>query len=493
MSSSTGEFNPHTKVWSANAEGYKIPLDTFLGEKILEALDETPERILQINHDEETRLNCEDAKLLSIRVAQNLERLGIQSDDVVGFVCRNSGNLVPLIYGCVLIGAPVNPLHVSSSKETILQMFSQTKPKLVFCDFDVFELVREALNETKINAMIFTVMKKISVVPFVSELLTPTGSEFNFKPPKFDRPANEKLVAIVCASSETSGRPKGVCMPHTAVLQFINFKCKGIKKFVSLNFSSIHFGTGLIGLFLGPFRNGETRISTKQSFSPELCVKLIEQYQVTVVVISPVHLSALINSPFSKTGDFSSILVFSCTGGVVSECLRSKFKIAFPDKPLLISYGTSEMFIAAIPPGDKTDGLKVGRTYTNIQVKICDDEGTSLDIGEVGEVYAKPEFKFQGYYNNPESTENAVDSEGFIKTGDVGYLDQDGNIYILDRHNDIFKYKDHLVSEMNVILSKFFSSFLSFFRLRHRRLRASLSQLKALNLCLSLELLMRKQ
>lgn len=440
----TGTYNPHTRIWTGETGGYLLPLDIYVGEKLLEALDETPDRVLQISHEEGAKLTCRDAKLSSIRVAQNLQRLGIKEDDVIGFICRNSGNVVPLIFGCSLIGAVVNPLHVSFTKDSIKHMFGQTKPKLVFCDHDLYETTRDALRELKSHSMVFTLLKKIPVVPFVSEMLVPTGSEYKFKPLSFDKRASEKLIAIVC-SSETTGPPKGVCMPHTTILQFTNYKCKGIKKFISLNFSSIYWCTGLVGVFLAPFRIGETRISTIQPFNAELCVKLIEQYTVTVVVLPPVYLNSLINSPASRTGDFSSIILFSCTGAVVSESLRHRFKAAFPNKPLLISYGTTEIFIAAMFPGESSDGLKVGRTYTNIQVKICDEEGNPLDLGEAGEICAKPQFKFQGYYNNPEKSQQAVDSDGFLKTGDIGYLDKDGTIYILDRNNDIFKYKEHLV------------------------------------------------
>lgn len=444
----TGTFNPQTKIWTGDVGAYKYPLDTYLGEKLLEALDQTPDRVLQINHEEGVELTCAEAKLSSIRVAQNLQRIGIKSDDVIGFVCRNSGNIVPLLYGCVLIGAPVNPVHCLFSKERIMEVFSKTRPKLVFCDYYLFDNVKEALHEIKVNAMIFTLFKKIPVVPHVNELLVPTGAEYHFTPEKFEKRASEKLVAIVC-SSETTGPPKGVCMPHTAVLQFTLQHCKTIKKFISLNFSSIYWCTGLIGVLLAPFRAGETRISSIEAFTPELCAKIIEQYRVTVVVLPPLYLISLINSPVSQTGDFSSIILFSCTGAVVSESLREKFKVAFPNKPLLISYGTTEIFIAAIRPGESSDGLKVGKTYTNIQVKIVDEEGNSMDLGEVGEVCAKPEFKFQGYYNSPETSQQAVDSEGFLKTGDLGYLDKDGNIYVLDRSDDSFKYKDHLVGEMS--------------------------------------------
>lgn len=444
MSSSGGSYNSRTKIWTGDHGGYKYSQDVFFGEKLLEALDETPSRVLQINHEENGRWTCEEAKMSSIRVAQNLQRLGIKSDDVIGFVCRNSANVLPLVYGCALIGAPVNPLHKTFEKDKIIEMFSKTKPKLVFCDFDTYEQTKQALHEIKNDAMIFTLLRKIPVVPFVSELLVPTGSEFNFKPPKFDKRAFEKLIAIVC-SSEADGPLKGVCMPHTVILQFSTIKSRSLKEFVSLNFSSIYWSTGLVGVFLAPFRTGETRVSSVQPFNPDLCVKLIEQYKVTVLVLPPVYLTSLINSPAAQTGDFSSIVLFSCTGSVVSESLRLKFKATFPTKPLLIAYGTNELFIAAMRPGECTDGLKVGRTYTNIEVKIVDDEGSTLDLGEIGEIRVKPEFKLQGYYNNPETSQRAIDKDGFFKTGDLGYLDKDGNIYILDKNNDIFKYKEYLV------------------------------------------------
>lgn len=441
----TGTYNNRTKIWTGNYSAYSLALDVYYGEKLLEALDETPERTLQINHEENRKLTCSEVKMSSIRVAQNLQRLGIKPDDVIGFICRNSGNVLPLIFGCALIGAPINPLHVSYSKEKIVLMFGKTRPKLVFCDHDLFNITKEALNENENNAMIFTLVKKIPVVPFVAELLIPTGTEYHFKSPKFEKRASEKLIAIVC-SSETTAPLRGVCMPHTAILQFINVKFKRIRDFISLNFSSIYWSTGLVGVYLAPFRTGETRICSIRSFTPELCIELIEQYRVTVVVLPPVYLNSLINSAATKNGDFSSIVLFSCTGAVLSESLREKFKITFPDKPLLISYGTTEIFIAAIAPGENIDGKRVGRTFTNIQVKVVDDEGSPLEIGQIGEICAKPEFKFQGYYNSPETSQEAVDSEGFVKTGDLGYLDKDGYIYILDRNNDTFKYKDHLVS-----------------------------------------------
>lgn len=439
-----GTFNPNSKVWTNTVNTYKYPLDLYYGEKLLCALSETPDRILQINHEEGTSHTCEEIKISSIRVAQNLQRLGIETDSVIGFICRNSSTVISLVLGCCLIGAPVNPLHITFSKSKIQEIFEQTKPVLVFCDYDVYETTKNALKEINSNAMIYTLLKKVPVVPFINELLIPTGSEYHYKAPKFDKQSSEKLIAIMC-TSDANGKLKGVCIPHTAILTYAEMKCRSMKEFRSMNFSSIHACVGIIGIFLSAFRPGETRISTNQTFSPKLCVELIEKYRVSVVAMPPIYLNSLINSPYAQTGDFSSIVLFSCTGAIVTENLRERFKKTFPMKPLLISYGKTEVFIAGMFPGEDDNGLKVGRTFTNIQVKIVDDEGAALDIGEVGEVLVKPEFKFQGYYNSPESTEEVVDRDGFIKTGDIGFLDKDGYIYILDKNKHIFKYKENLV------------------------------------------------
>jgi len=440
-----GTFNSNSKIWANTVNSYSYPMDLFYGEKLLDALDETPDRILQINHEENTSHTCEEIKISSIRVAQNLQRLGIETDNVIGFVCRNSSTVISLVFGCVLIGTPVNPLHINFSKNKIQEIFEQTKPVLVFCDYDFFEITRNALKEINNNAIIYTLLKKLPVVPFINELLIPTGSEYHYKATKFDKQASEKLIAIMC-TSDSNGKLKGVCIPHTAILTYAEMKCRSMKEFRSLNFSSIYACVGIIGIFLSAFRPGETRISTNQSFTPKLCVELIEKYRVSVVAMPPIYLNALINSPFSQSGNFSSIVLFSCTGAILTENLRERFKKTFPSKPLLISYGKTEVFIAGMFPGEDNNGLKVGRTFTNIQIKVVDEEGNALDLGELGEILVKPEFKFQGYYNSPESTEEVVDRDGFIKTGDQGYLDKDGYIYILDKNKNIFKYKENLVS-----------------------------------------------
>lgn len=173
-------FNTETKIWEGPKIPYGYPSDSSIGVELLKKLLETPQRILHVCHDDERSMSCEETRLASIRIAQNLTKLGFKQGNVVGFICRNSSNLAPALYGTILIGAPINPLDAGFKKDDIKHMFAQTSPKLVFCDADVYETAKEALDELENKAVIFTMIGRVDGVSFVDELLVPTGSEDSF-------------------------------------------------------------------------------------------------------------------------------------------------------------------------------------------------------------------------------------------------------------------------------------------------------------------------
>lgn len=174
-------FNSDTKIWEGPNIPYNFTHNTSIGAEILKKLSETPERVLNICHDDETSMTCHETKLSSIRVAQNLKKLGFGKGDVIGFVCSNSTYLPAVLYGSLMIGAPINPLDQAFKKDDIKHMFEQTNPKLVICDRDVYETVKLSLDEMKNEAMIITLREAINGVKFVDELLSATGSEDTFE------------------------------------------------------------------------------------------------------------------------------------------------------------------------------------------------------------------------------------------------------------------------------------------------------------------------
>lgn len=173
-------FNSETMIWEGPKVEYDFAPDTSIGAELLKRLAETPDRVLHICHDDGVSTTCEETRIASIRVAQNLKKLGFKQGDVFGFICRNGSKLPAVIYGSICLGAPINPLDVASKKDGISHMFKQTKPKLVFCDADVYETVKLALGELENDATIVT-MEKIDGVMNIDELFAPTGSEDSFE------------------------------------------------------------------------------------------------------------------------------------------------------------------------------------------------------------------------------------------------------------------------------------------------------------------------
>lgn len=386
-------YNEETKVWSGRSLPYPYPLDVYLGEEILKNFDECPDRILQICHEEGVETTCEQMKLNTIRVAENLTKLGVKADDVVGFICRNSENVKALVFGCIVIGAPLSSLDVMINKDDIKQMYGQTKPKLIFCDNSVYETAKTALDELQNNAKIYTILHKIEGIPFVGELFKASGTENSYIAPKFELDASKKLLAILC-SSGTTGPAKGVCLSHTTnALSFAKlFEFPILYR--SLCFSPIFWGSGFYSTILSPFRSKETRIVTRNPFSVELFVELVEKYNIKIIYCAPTEIALLLQSNLVNTADLSSIKVFVCFGNIVNEQLREKFNKVLPNKLLVVSFALSEISVTLMMPGDSLDGLTTGQILPNIQVKVVDENGDSLGINKKGEILAKSQFDF---------------------------------------------------------------------------------------------------
>lgn len=174
-------FDQATKVWKGPDVPYEFASDSTIGAEVLKKLAETPERTLHISHDDGISMTCEQTRIASIRVAQNLTNLGFKAGDVFGFICRNGINLPATLYGSILIGAPVNPLDIGFKKDDMRQMFEQTNPKLVFCDAEVHEITKTALRELGNESMLITLNGKIDGVMNIEELMKPTGTEDTFE------------------------------------------------------------------------------------------------------------------------------------------------------------------------------------------------------------------------------------------------------------------------------------------------------------------------
>lgn len=149
---------------------------------------------------------------------------------------------------------------------------------------------------------------------------------------------------------------------------------------------------------------------------------------------------ALKSENFYET-DLSSIRLILCGGSKFSPSTAMKILQRLKNGSIVQAYGLSEVGgCATMGALTKEEDSSVGRLSLGTQAKITDDDGNRLGIGETGEICLKSRFKFLGYFGNEEATSNAMDNENFLVTGDVGYFNEEHQLYLVDRKKDLMKY-----------------------------------------------------
>lgn len=239
----------------------------------------------------------------------------------------------------------------------------------------------------------------------------------------------------------------GVCLSHAALLDAIaHFDAVGSSDMI-LCFSSLYWITGWMMLIAGTI-NGSTRIITTETFAAELQLRLIEQYSVTFALNAPNHLALMLNSDRFQYTDLSSVKYQIVTGGKCSYFTQNKINARLPNGKVCAAYGLSESAFAIVINLSNKDA--VGQLIHCYKVKIIDEDGKRLGVGEDGEICFKANYPFLGYYGNQKATDEVFDDEGFVLTADIGHFDEDGDLFVVDRKKDIIKYGGFQISPSQI-------------------------------------------
>lgn len=202
------------------------------------------------------------------------------------------------------------------------------------------------------------------------------------------------------------------------------------------SFSTLNWITG-VTMLLGAIVLKFKRVITAKDFNPELLLDIIEKYKVNLLVLQPDRLNATLRCDRINQADFSGLYITMVTGKPLSSHMKKKFEEYLTEGAVLTTYGMTETagtITSSIYSSDKEGST--GMLVDNTKAKIVDDLGYAVGPGETGEIHVKGEFKFLGYYNNPALSASTIDQEGYLKTGDIGYFDEDGELFIVDRKKD---------------------------------------------------------
>jgi 4-coumarate--CoA ligase len=212
--------------------------------------------------------------------------------------------------------------------------------------------------------------------------------------------------------------------------------------------------TGLAVLIMQPLYRG-VAVFVMRKFELQAFCKAIQQNAITVGYVVPPVVLALLNSPSTAQYDLSSLrMLHSSAAPLAPDLVRrthSKFGIAIKQ-----GYGASEtapgISTQSWTDWDKTLGSS-GRLLPSMSLKVMDN-GKELAAGEPGEIWLNGPNVFKGYHNNPDATAACLDADGYYHTGDIGFVDENHNIYITDRLKELIKYNGFQVApaELEAIL-----------------------------------------
>lgn len=185
-------------------------------------------------------------------------------------------------------------------------------------------------------------------------------------------------------------------------------------------------------------------------------IDIVELHKVNALIVPPLQIEALLQSPFIDQADLSSVWVVVIAGGQLDLASRSSFIKHLPNGAMRMLYAMTECGSISSTPPLRIQSNSCGKVAPNSKLKVVDDDGKALNLNETGEFYFKPSNKFIGYANNQEESENAHDENGWFKTGDLGYIDDDGEVFIVGRKKEVFDYMNFFIypSELEACIAK---------------------------------------
>ncbi|XP_043723011.1 4-coumarate--CoA ligase 2-like [Telopea speciosissima] len=392
-----------------------------------------------------------DVELISRKVATGLSKLGIQQGQVIMILLPNSPEFVFTFLGLSYRGAittTANPFYTSAE---IAKQAKATNAKLIVTQACYVEKVRNFSQENDIK-IVCTDSAPEDCLNY-TEL---TQLDENELPTVNINP--EDVVALPF-SSGTTGLPKGVMLTHksciTSVAQQVdgenpnlNFHCEDVLLCVLPLFHIYALNSVLLcGLRVG------AAILIMPKFEICTLMEFVQKYKVTVASLVPPIILAITNCTVIDNYNLSSIRLVKSGAASMGKELEDAFRAKIPNAKLGQGYGMTEagpVLSMSLAFAKEAFDIKPGACGTvarNAELKVINPEtGASLPTNQAGEICIRGAQIMKGYLNDPEATERTIDKEGWLHTGDIGYVDEDDEIFIVDRLKEIIKYKGFQVA-----------------------------------------------
>ncbi|MEW2570774.1 4-coumarate--CoA ligase family protein [Streptomyces sp. NPDC057621] len=380
------------------------------------------------------------------RIAAALAELGVRKGDVLALHSPNTVAFPTAFYAATRAGASVTTVHPLATPEEFAKQLRDCRAQWIVTVSPLLETARAAA-ELAGGIREILVCDQAEGHRSLLDMLGSTAPE-----PRIDiDPVTD--VAALPYSSGTTGTPKGVMLTHRNIATNLAQLTPtmpmgpGDRILAVLPFFHIY---GLTALMNAPLRQGATVVVLPR-FDLDTFLAAIEKHRITGLYVAPPIVLALAKHPAVEGYDLSSLkYVISAAAPLDAElaeaCAR---RLGLP--PVGQAYGMTELSPGThvVPLEEKNPPPgSVGKLIAGTQMRIVslDDSGKDLGVGERGEIVIRGPQVMKGYLGRPVETAAMIDDDGWLSTGDVGHVDANGWLYVVDRVKELIKYKGFQVA-----------------------------------------------
>jgi fatty-acyl-CoA synthase len=391
----------------------------------------TPDRAAVV--DEEGELSYQDLDEAVHAVANGLIEKGVRGGDGVAILARNHRWFLIANYGAARAGARIILLNSEFSGPQIKEVSEREGAKVIIYDDEYTQAVSKA--DPPLGKL-----RALGVNPDAEE---PSGStdetlaELIARSSKAPAPKPRKHASIIILTSGTTGTPKGAnrstpptLAPVGGILSLVPFKAGEVTSLPAPMFHALGYLHATIAMFMG------STLVLRRKFKPPLVLEDIEKHKVTAMVVVPVMLSRILDAleKMETKPDLSSLRIVFISGSQLGAELATR---ALKDiGPVIYNmYGSTEIAFATIarPEDLEINAATVGPVVRGVKVKLLDDNGNEVRQGEVGRIFVGNAFPFEGYTGGG----HKQIIEGLMSSGDVGYFDEHGLLYVSGRDDEM--------------------------------------------------------